>query len=84
MHTAQAAFNHNIGFVRSNTVAVSSGVTRLSFSGHGRLSMIVVAVAARRAKVGVVKKIAAQKAKMKHEAVPSIVFPLLKGSTLFP
>jgi len=46
--------------------------------------MIVVATAARRAKVGVVKKRAAQKAKKKHETDPSRVLPLLKGNVLFP
>jgi len=78
------AFDYSIDCVRISTRAVNSGVTRLSFSGHGRLSIVVVAAAARKAKAGVVKKSAAQKAKKKHEADPSIVFPLLKGSALCP
>jgi hypothetical protein len=47
-------------------------------------SMIVVATAATRAKVGVVKKTAPQKANKKHETDPSRVFRLLKGNVLFP
>ena len=79
-----AVVGYTSGWVRTSTRPVSNGVTRLSFSGHGRLSMVVVATAARRAKVGVVKKIAPQKAKKKQETDPSRVFPLLKGNVLFP